>query len=124
MAWAIGGVPASNLSGKIGPARLLKADGVDHAAATLIGRHRLKQRRLAIQHADARGAVELMARENIEIDIHRLNIDRHMNHALGTIDHHDCAAIMGNRGNLLDRGSTVPRTFETWQRKRQSWSSR
>src|SRR5512147_2071771 len=58
----------------------------NHLAAALIGPHGLEQLLLAVEHADAGGAVELVAGESVEVAIEILHVDREMHRALRAID--------------------------------------
>ena len=55
--------------------RLLERHRRNHVAATLIRRHCLQQRRAAIQHAGAGGAVHLVAREHVEVAVEIVHVD-------------------------------------------------
>ena len=57
------------------PGASLERDRADHVAAAHERRHGLEQRGLAVEHADARRAVELVAREHIEVAVERLDVD-------------------------------------------------
>src|SRR3984893_3439457 len=67
---------------------LLKRDRTDHVTAALVGRHSIEQGGFAVQNADARRCVQLVAGESIEVTIERLHVHRHMWHSLGAIDQH------------------------------------
>ncbi len=79
----IGGVPASKRCGGSANSVCGEADGADHVAAALPGRHGRQQVRLAIEHADAIRAVELVAGEDQEVAIPVRHIDREMRRRLG-----------------------------------------
>ena len=95
------GVPASNLYGSGVVGRLLERDRLDHVAAALIRRHRLEQLRLAVQHADAGRAVQLVAREHVEVAVERLHVDGQVRRRLGAVDQHRHAAACASRDHLL-----------------------
>ena len=75
----------------------------DHLAAALIGPHGLEMLLLAVEHADAGRAVELVAGEGVEIAIEVLHVDREMHRALRAVDQHGDAAVMRDAHHLLDR---------------------
>jgi len=90
------------LVGQLGIGGLFEADGMDHVAATLIGRHGFQERAFAVQHADARGAVKLVPRKRIEVGIKRLHVSRPMCNPLGAVDQHLGAGLVGHGDDLLD----------------------
>ncbi len=53
--------PGLKLVGNLGKRRFFKRDRRDHVAPTLPGRHGFQKRPLAVQNADAGGAIELMS---------------------------------------------------------------
>ncbi len=73
---AMSGVPASNLYGRVVLGALLEGDGEDHVAAALPRRHGREQLLAAVEHADAGGAVDLVAGEGVEVAVQRLHVDR------------------------------------------------
>ena len=82
---------------------LLEAHGEDHVATALPRRHGLEQRLAAVEHADAGGAVQLVAGEGIEIAIERLHVDALMRHRLRAIEQHRYPARVRKRNDLLHR---------------------
>ena len=58
---------------------------------------------LAVEHADAGRAVELVAGEDVEIDVERLHVDLEMHRALAAVDQHRNAAGMGHLDHVGDR---------------------
>ena len=81
---------------RLGVGDVFQGDFVDHLAAALIGRHAVQMLGLAIEHADAGGAIGLVAGEDIEIRIEVLDVDGHVNGGLAAIDQHRNAAGMGD----------------------------
>ena len=75
IASAIGGVPASKRFGISANSVFSKVDRPDHVAAALEGRHGPQQVGLAVEHADPARAVDLVAGEDEEIAIERLDVD-------------------------------------------------
>ena len=67
---------------------LLKSDGQNHVAATLVGRHGFQQLGLAIKRADARRPEELVGRNRVEIAAQRLHVNLHVGRGLGAIHEH------------------------------------
>ena len=65
--------------------------------------------RLAVKHADAGGAVELVAGHDVPVAIDVLDIDRHVDGALAAVDQHRDAALMGDAADLLDRNDRAQR---------------
>ena len=82
---------------------LVKADSADHLAASLIGRHLLQQTAAAIEHADAGGAIYLVAAERQEVAVQLLHVHPEMGHALSSIDHHGHPMAVGKAYHLPDR---------------------
>jgi hypothetical protein len=73
----------------------------DHFAAAL-PRWGLLQRVLAtVKHADARGAVDLVAGEHEEVRAERLHIDGDMRDRLSAVDQHPCAVTVPQLDDLL-----------------------
>ena len=70
---------------------------------------RLQMLGLAIEDADAGGAIGLVAGEDVEIRIEGLDIDGHVNGGLAAIDQHRDAAGMGELDDLLDRDDGAER---------------
>ncbi|CCJ85945.1 hypothetical protein BN133_2322 [Cronobacter dublinensis 582] len=110
--------------------KTVKRDLGDHFPAAEPGRHLLKQRGFAIQHADAGRAIKFVAGEGVEIDVQRLHIRRAVDHALRAIDHHHRICGMGERdgvseirtaagdvGHLAQRQQTRARGNQRGQRR-------
>ena len=57
------------LGRQVGPRRARERHGADHVAAALPRGHRLEQRALAVQRADARGAEDLVPAERVEVGV-------------------------------------------------------
>ena len=113
MAPAMCGVPASNLCGSALYVGLLEGDRADHVAAALVGRHRLEQRGLAVEHADAGRAVHLVAGEGVEVAVERLHVDRQVRRRLRAVDQHRHAARVRQCAIISRTGLIVPSAFET-----------
>jgi hypothetical protein len=104
---------------------LLEGDRRDHVAAALVGRHRLEQGGLAVEHADAGRAVHLVPREGVEVAAERLHVHRHVRHAA-------CAPSMrtgtprrvGQARRSRATGLMVPSAFETCVTRRASSAGR
>ena len=91
-----------------------KRDRADHVAAALVRRHRLEQRRLAVEHADAGRAVDLVPGERVEIAVERLHVDRQVRHRLRAVDQHrDTAPRRGPARSSRPTGLIVPSAFDT-----------
>lgn len=75
----------------------------DHLAAALERPHLAQAVSLAIEHADARGTVKLVAGHDVPVAIDIAHVDRHVNRALRAIDKHRNAALMGDAADFLDR---------------------
>ena len=65
---------------------LLEGDGADHVASPLVGRHRLEEPRLAVQHSNPGGSVELVAREGVEVAVEVPHVHLHVRHRLGAVE--------------------------------------
>jgi hypothetical protein len=65
-------------------------------------RHLLEQRPAAVEHADAGGAVGLVAGPGVEVGVDRAQVDRDLRDRLGAVDHHDGSHRMGSTHDLLD----------------------
>ena len=68
------GVPRFELVGQLIERTAGSADSLDHFAAELIGRQRLKPLSLAPEHANAGWAKHLVAGEGIEVRIQRRQV--------------------------------------------------
>ena len=106
------------------PRRLLEGDGADHVAAALERRHRLEQRFLAVEHADAGRAVQLVAGGDVEIAVERLDVDRHVVRRLRTVEQHRHAAAMRDADDLRDRIDRAERVRHVRRRTRASSARR
>src|SRR3546814_6282825 len=82
----------------IGIGAALEADGMDHVAAALPGRHVFEHLVTGIQRTHAGRPIQLVPRENVEVAAYGL----HINHLMG---HHLCAIAPYQR-TCLDRTST------------------
>lgn len=51
---------------------------LDHVASALPRRHRLQEVGFAVDGADPRGAKHLVTREDVEVTVQRLNVNRHV----------------------------------------------
>ena len=81
----------------------------DHVAAALVRRHRLQQRRLAVEHADAGRAVDLVAgethRNRNRAPAHRPDV----RHRLRAVEQHRYAVGMRKIDDALDRRDAAQR---------------
>ena len=75
----------------------------DHLAAALEGLRFCQPVLLAVEHADAGRAVELVAGEAVEIDVQRLHVHRQMHRALAAIDKDRNVTGMRDLGNPVHR---------------------
>ena len=75
----------------------------DHLAAALVGRHAGQPLGLAVEHADAGGAVELVAGEDVEVRVQRLHVHRAVHHGLAAVEQHPGAGGVGRVGDLARR---------------------
>ena len=82
---------------RIGIGDALAADFADHLAAAIEGAHGFQMRLLGIQHADAGGAIQLVAGDDVEIDVQRLHVNNLMHRALAAIGQHRHALGMSTR---------------------------
>ena len=82
---------------------LLESNGANHLAAALVGRHSVQQVGAAIEGADAGGAVELMAGEDVEVAADALHIYRYVGDGLGAVQQDGDAAGVGQLHDLLRR---------------------
>ena len=78
-------------------------DFADHLAAAIERPHRLQMRALAIERADTRRPIKLVAGDRIEIDIQRLHVHDLMHRALASIRQHRHAFGVRPRHNLFQR---------------------
>ena len=93
--------------------RLLERDRADHVAAALVRRHRLQERGLAVQDADAGRPVKLVAGEDVEVAVQLLHVD-----AAGAArpgPHPPAPAHPAVRRAMICRtGLIVPSELDTW----------
>ena len=82
---------------------LLKAHMLNHLSPTLIRRQTVEPVFLAIEYANARGAVHLMPTEDKEVAVKVLHVDLEMRRALGAVDHHGNTVGMGDAHDILHR---------------------
>ena len=82
---------------------VLEADLADHFAAAHIGWHLLQQRFLAVEHANARGAIDLVAAEGQEVAIQGLHIDGQMGCRLSGIEEHGHLVGVGHADDVSHR---------------------
>jgi hypothetical protein len=75
----------------------------DHLAAAVERPHRHQMLVLAVEHADAGRAVQLVAGEDVEIAVDVLHVDVEMHRGLAAVDQHRNAARMRELHHLLDR---------------------
>ena len=75
---------------------------VDHLAAALIGWHLVEPPLLAVEDADARGAVHLVAAEGEEVAVEGLHVDAHVRGALGAVDEHGHLMVVGDADEPAD----------------------
>ena len=81
----------------------IDGDLLDHAAAALIGAHGVEMRPLGVQHADAGGAVRLVAGEYVEIGVQLAHVDAEVHGRLAAVDEHGNAALVRQADDLADR---------------------
>ncbi|QTK78267.1 hypothetical protein AT6N2_C0356 [Agrobacterium tumefaciens] len=81
----------------------------DHLAAALERLHLAQPVRLAVEHADARGTIKLVAGHHIPVAIDIAHIHRHVNRALRAINKHRNAALMRDAAYFLDRNDGAER---------------
>ena len=81
----------------------------DHVAAALEGLHFLKQRGLAVKHANAGWPAQLVAREGIEVAVQVLHIYGQVRRGLRAIDQHRHTALVRQRDHLFDRVDAAQR---------------
>ena len=75
----------------------------DHLAAAAERAQPLQRFRLAIEHADAGRAVDLVAGQHIVVAVHVAHIDGHVHGSLTAIHQHLDAARMGDAADVLHR---------------------
>ena len=83
------------LEGQLVERGALEGDVLNHLAAALVGGQAVEPVFLAVEHADARGTVDLVAGEDVEVGVERLHVDGHVGDALGTVHQHGDAVGMG-----------------------------
>jgi hypothetical protein len=89
------------LVGKLVPGRPLHRDGTDHLATEVERRHRLEQLAAAPESADPARPAHLVRRDREELAVERLDVDRSVRRSLRGVDHHDRAALVRPRRQLL-----------------------
>ena len=83
------------LQGQVGVGGLLKCNLLHHIAAAQEWGHCLQPLAFAIEHAHTIGAVELMAREGVEVAIQLPHIDLAMDKALAAVHHNNSTHAVG-----------------------------
>ena len=73
-----------------------------HAPASQQGRRFLEEAPLAVQHADAHRAVQLVARERGEVDVEVVHVEGLVRDALRAVEHGDGAAGVRRFDDALD----------------------
>ena len=99
--------------GRLGPLGLEVADAADHVPAGEERGHDLEQLAAAVQDADARRPVGLVAGPDVEVGAQRADVERHVGGGLRAVDDHDRAGRVGAGGDLGDR---VDRARARWRR--------
>ena len=94
--------------------RASSVDGGDHLAAALIGRQGLQRRALAVQPADAGRAVQLVAGEDVEVAVQRLDVRRGSAPPPGSRRPAPAPRPRGPGRRWRARRLTVPSTFDMW----------
>ena len=74
----------------------------DHVAAALVRRHGVEQIPPAPQHADAGGAVQLVATKDVKVTAEPFQVRRVMSDPLGPVDQHGCADVLRRRRDRFD----------------------
>src|SRR5690606_35594092 len=82
------------------PGGFLKADALDHLAATLPGRHVVEQGFAPVQYADTGRPEQLVRGEYIEVAVQRPHIRLQMRHRLGTVEQRE-GALRTRRPNQV-----------------------
>ncbi len=111
----------------------MESDFANHVAPALVRRHGIEQRGLAVEHANASGAVEFVPRECVEIAIQCLHIDFEVRHGLGPIDQYrnapgmrqfdqvphrvDRAKGVGEMGHCNQPGAGAKQALEFFQQQ-------
>ena len=89
---------------------LFERHAADHVAATLVRRHRVQQRELAVKHTDACRTVELVPGEGVEIAVERADVDLEVRRRLRAIHQHrrsDCMRELDDSANRVDRAERI-----------------
>ncbi len=81
----------------------------NHLAAALEGRHAIEPLLLAVEDADARGAVELVAGHHEEVGVEIPHVHVEMHGGLRPVDEHRNAPSMRRRDDLLHRQDCAER---------------
>ena len=98
------------LVGQLVERRPLKADMLYHLPSSLVGRQPVEPLLLAVEHAHARRAVDLVPAEGIEVRVERLHVDCHVRHRLRPVDEYGHAVGMCRGYHLahgIDRSQDV-----------------
>ena len=90
------------LVGQIVVGGVLERDVAYHLAAAHVGGQLLEPGAFAVEHADAGGAVHLVAREGEEVAVERLDIDAPVRGALSAVHEHRNAVSMCRLDDFLD----------------------
>ena len=96
-----GGCAGFELAGRGHVGGLLPGDGADHVAAAVPGGHGLQVGQLAVEHADARGARQLVAAEDVEVGVEVLHVHLQVRHRLGAVHQHGDALGVGPGDDLF-----------------------
>ena len=90
------------LEGQLVEGGLLERDVLNHLAAPLVGGQFVQPVFLAVEHAHAGGAVDLVPGEDVEVGIQFAYVDGHVGDALRAVHQHGDAVGMGSGNHLLD----------------------
>ena len=88
-------MPASKRCGGVVVGDRVLRHVLDHLAAAVNGGS-ARATSLAVEHADAGRAIELVAGDDVEIGVESAHVDRQMHGALRAVDQHRDAARMGD----------------------------
>ena len=80
---------------------ILKAHGANHFASAAPRGHGVEKSLLAVQDADARRPVRLVAAKRVEVDVELLDVDREVWHRLRAVHQHGGAGVVGPVGPVL-----------------------
>ena len=87
------------LPGDLVPVGPPEVDLADHLPAGQERRHRLEQLPARPQGAGAGRTQHLVAGEDVEVGVDRLDVDRHVRHGLRAIDEDERAGLVGHAGS-------------------------